>query len=121
MQTKSVLVVEDDPVLRLHAAEVFQDAGFHVVELENGDDALGYIVEQSRDIAAVFTDIYMPGDADGLYLADTVARNWPAIRVLVTSGRPGAPGNLPSNVRFLPKPWLPGEVITALQGSATLH
>ena len=121
MTSPCVLVVEDDPALRLHAATILEEAGFHVVELETGDDALGYLVEQSGAVAAIFTDVHMPGDADGLYLADTVARTWPGIRVLVTSGRRTAPPNLPRNVRFLPKPWLPAEVLSAMEGSLTLH
>ncbi len=121
MNAKAVLVVEDDPMLRTDASDMLQEAGFYVVELDNGDDALSYIVEQSREVAAVFTDVQMPGDADGLYLAEAVARNWPHIKVLVTSGHIAAPRDLPKGVRFVPKPWLPREVISALQDAQTVH
>ncbi len=118
---KSVLVVEDDPLLRTDAVMMFEEAGLSVVEMESADEALAYIFEQASDIGAIFTDVQFPGEADGFDLAGTVAANWPHITVMVTSGRARPPSDLPKTVRFVPKPWQPLDVLTAMQNAVTLH
>lgn len=118
---KSVLVVEDDPLLRTDAVMMFEEAGLSVVEMETADEALAYVVERAGDIAAVFTDVQFPGEADGFDLADAVATHWPHIAVLVTSGRARPPADLPASVRFVPKPWRPLDVLTAMQNAVTIH
>ncbi len=116
-----MLVVEDDPLLRTDAVMMFEEAGLSVVEMESADEALAYIFEQANDIGAIFTDVQFPGEADGFDLAGTVAAHWPHITVLVTSGRARPPADLPKSVRFLPKPWRPLDVLTAMQNSVTVH
>lgn len=118
---KSVLVVEDDPLLRTDAAMMFEEAGLSVVEMETADEALAYVLEQASDIAAIFTDVQFPGEADGFDLAGAVASRWPHITVLVTSGRARPPADLPKSVRFVAKPWRPRDVLTAMQSAVTLH
>src|SRR4051812_965056 len=70
-----VLIVEDEFLLRMDAAEMVRAAGFEVVEAANADQAIE-ILEARPDITVMFTDIQMPGSMDGL--------NWP--------GRSGAAG-----------------------------
>ena len=114
---RSVLVVEDDPFLRCDAAALLSDAGIDVVEMESGDNALAYVFEQAESIGAVFTDVQMPGDTDGLDLAQYVASNWPHIRVVLTSGLMHPSCELPGNIKFVPKPWMLADVLGALQPS----
>ena len=121
VQAKSVLVVEDDPLLRMDAALMFEEAGLSVVELESADEALVYVFEQANDVGAIFTDVQFAGEADGFDLAGAVATHWPHITVLVTSGRVRPPCDLPKSVRFVPKPWRPLDVLTAMQNAVTLH
>ena len=118
---KAVLVVEDDPLLRMDATMMFEEAGLSVVEMESADEALAYVYEQAGDIGAIFTDVQFPGDADGFDLAGAVATHWPHITVLVTSGRTRPPQDMPETVRFLPKPWRPLDVLTAMQNAVTYH
>jgi CheY-like chemotaxis protein len=113
---KRVLVVEDDPMLRMDAATMLEEAGLEVVQLETGDSALAYVLEQSEDVGAVFSDVQMPGDTDGLDLAQYIAVNWPAITIVLTSGHVHPTQDLPGNIRFVSKPWVPGEVLAALTG-----
>lgn len=115
------MVVEDDPIQRIDAVLLFEEAGLDVVEMETADDALLYLFERSHDLAAIFTDVQFPGEADGFDLAGTVAAHWPHIAVLVTSGRARPPGDLPASVRFVEKPWRPLDVLTAMRGAATRH
>lgn len=109
----AVLVVEDEPLVRTMAAEIIMDAGYRVFEACDGSDALT-ILEGRDDIAAVFTDIEMPG-MSGLDLAASIRGQWPTIAVLVTSGRvrPGA-GMLPEGADFIPKPYMPSDMIARI-------
>ena len=66
-----VLVVEDEYLLRLNAADMIRAADFQVIEAASADEAIA-ILESRDDIAVVFTDIQMPGSMDGLKLARTV-------------------------------------------------
>ena len=118
---RAVMVVEDDPILRIDAVLLFEEAGLDVVEMESADDALAYLFERARDLAAIFTDVQLPGEADGFDLANAVAAHWPHIAVLVTSGRARPPGDLPASVRFVEKPWRPLDVLTAMHDAVTLH
>ena len=63
-----VLVVEDEPLLRIDAVDIIEDAGFEVVEAGNAREALD-ILNSRSDIRIVFTDVSMPGSLDGLRLA----------------------------------------------------
>ena len=114
MFAKRVLVVEDDPMLRMDAAALFEEAGLEVVQLETGDSALSYVLEQADSVGAVFSDVQMPGDTDGLDLAQYIAVNWPAITVVLTSGQVHPTTDLPGNIRFVSKPWVAAEVLAAL-------
>ena len=118
MPSKSVLVVEDDPAILISAVSIFEDAGIQVLSFNNADDALAHVYEQPEDVSAIFTDLQMPGRMDGLLLAEIVGRHWPKMRVLLTSGRVQPMGRLPGNVHFIPKPWMPAQVLNAL-GAAT--
>jgi CheY-like chemotaxis protein len=100
-----VLVVEDEYLVRLYAADVLADAGFDVVQANNADEAIA-VLEQRRDIRLVFTDIDMPGEMDGLKLAAAVRDRWPPIELILTSGKYN-PGDdcIPDRGHFLPKPY----------------
>lgn len=118
---RSVMVVEDDPLLRIDAVMLFEEAGLDVVEMESADEALAFLLERAQDLAAIFTDVKFPGEADGFDLAGTAAAHWPHIAVLVTSGRASRPADLPASVRFVRKPWRPLDVLTAMQDAVTVH
>jgi CheY-like chemotaxis protein len=100
----TVLVVEDDEILRMCTANVVADAGFVTVEAANADEAIA-ILESRSDIALLFTDIQMPGSMDGLGLARTVQDRWPTIKIILVSGREELSGReRPVNSRFFQKP-----------------
>lgn len=99
----TVLVVEDDPLVRMVAVTQLQDRGFAVLEAPSGDEAR-VLVKQNRQIAIVFSDVQMPGTMDGIALARWLASECPAIKVLLTSGRAMLPTRT-SAWRFLPKPY----------------
>jgi CheY-like chemotaxis protein len=98
-----VLLVDDEPLIRLLAADSLQDAGFDVAEAGSADEALAVLRSRS-DVGLLFTDINMPGELDGLELAELVHRSWPVVKLLVTSGK-GLRAPLPDDGRFLCKPY----------------
>ena len=67
-----VLIVEDEPLVRMMVIELFQDEGFEVLEAANADQALGIFGERD-DVALLFTDVEMPGSIDGYALARWVS------------------------------------------------
>jgi CheY-like chemotaxis protein len=110
-----ILVVEDEFLLRMDAAEMVAAAGFAVVEAANADEAIE-ILETRSDIAVVFTDIQMPGTMDGLRLARAVRGRWPPIKIVATSGHlTVAETDLPEGGRFLPKPYSAVDVTCVLR------
>lgn len=66
-----ILVVEDEALIRMGAAQMLEHAGFAVVEACNAHDAID-VLESRADIRAIFTDIHMPGTWDGMRLARMV-------------------------------------------------
>jgi CheY-like chemotaxis protein len=80
-----VLVVEDEPILRMMAMDLVEEAGFEALEAADADEAIAKL-ETRPDIRILFTDIQMPGSMDGLKLARAVRDRWPPIRIILTSG-----------------------------------
>lgn len=110
-----ILVVEDDTLLRMHAAEMIEEAGFEVLEAQNADEAIK-LLEARMDIAVVFTDIDMPGSMNGLKLAHAVANRWPPIRIVATSGHfQMRDGDLPAGGLFIAKPYLSQQILSTLR------
>lgn len=102
--TPTVLVVEDEPLIRLDTIYWFEEAGFITIEAGNAADALA-LLRARTEIGLLFTDIDMPGDMNGLQLAHVVCKEWPDLRIMLTSGRMApSSGDLPLGATFIPKP-----------------
>ena len=101
-----VIVVEDEVLVRMVAVEVLSGAGYVVLEAEHAAMALEHLASRADEVAAICTDVHMPGLIDGMGLAKHVAATWPAIGLLIMSGkaRP-ADGELPVRAHFLAKPY----------------
>ena len=118
MSERTVVVVEDDPVLRSDAVAMLDAAGLSVVDFETADEAVAFLEARSGKVAAVLTDVQMPGRLDGFDLAVKVSMSWPDVTVLMTSGMARPSSLLIPSVVFLPKPWLALDVIVAMQNAA---
>jgi two-component system, response regulator PdtaR len=106
-----VLLVEDEPLVRMFGADVLEEAGFEVVEAGDGDEALA-VLEARTDIAVLFTDVNMPGSLDGLDLARVVHARRPEIKLLIASGQVRlGQDEIPDAGRFLPKPYGPDAIL----------
>jgi DNA-binding NtrC family response regulator len=115
-----VLVVEDDPMLRLMAVGMVEDAGFEAIATGNADEAIR-ILESRKDIRIVFTDIDLPGSMDGMKLAACVRDRWPPVEIILTSGH-FAPKDvaLPARGLFFAKPYDPHAVSNAMRRMSAL-
>lgn len=101
----TVLVVEDDPTLRMLIADALSMLPVHVVECECADDALR-VLEKGDLFNLVLTDIRMPGQLDGLDLANMIWHRWPTLPVILTSGHCVVTSQqLPHGSTFIAKPW----------------
>jgi two-component system, response regulator PdtaR len=98
--------VEDEPLVRMTAADELEEAGFHVLEAANADVALKVLEARSDEVRVLFTDVGMPGSMDGVELAEQVHRRWPHVLLLISSGyaRPH-PDEIPDHGQFMPKPY----------------
>ena len=109
-----VLVVEDEPIIRLGMVSSIEDAGYTVIEAANADEAIARL-DQDDDVRVVVTDVDMPGSMDGIRLAHYVRRRWPPIQLLVISGKVGVvPGQLPEGARFMSKPYQEPQFISTI-------
>jgi CheY-like chemotaxis protein len=102
-----VLLVEDEPLVRMTAADELEEAGFQVLEAANADVALKVLEVRSDEVQVLFTDVDMPGSMDGLALAEQVHARWPHVLLLISSGyaRPH-PDEIPDHGQFVPKPYI---------------
>lgn len=105
MSSPKILVVEDEPLIRIGLASLVEEAGFVALEAGNADEAIA-IIERDGNVALVITDVDMPGTMDGIRLAHFVRNRWPPIQLIVISGKIGvASDELPAGVRFFGKPY----------------
>jgi CheY-like chemotaxis protein len=108
----TILVVEDDALLRLYATNLLEDHGFRVVEAENADAALK-LLETRDDVRLLFTDIQMPGSCDGMDLARQVYARWPSILLVITSGQvKPAQEEIPDHGHFIGKPYQANDLLS---------
>jgi len=80
----TVLLVEDEILVRIWTADELREAGFDVVEAANADEALSRLRDDGP-VDLMMTDIRMPGSMDGLRLAKTVHAAWPSLKIVVAS------------------------------------
>lgn len=115
MKSGAILIVEDEPLIRMFAADTLADAGF--ITLEAGDvREAETVLHQRQDVALIFTDIDLPGESDGLALASRVCAERPEIEIIVTSGEHRLPRDaVPDNGEFLPKPYSPNDLLKLVQ------
>lgn len=106
-----LVLVVDDEVMRFLAADTLEETGFQVLEAEDARAAL-HVLAEHPGVHVLFTDINMPGALDGLDLAREVHERWPAIKLVVTSGRlRPLSSEIPDSGRFIAKPYSPDSLV----------
>ena len=104
------LVVEDDRIQRELAATLLEESEMGVIECESAEAALVALEKMGPAVAMIFTDVNLAGKIDGVELAHFATELYPNVHVTVTSGY-ALPRGLPDGTTFLPKPWLPLDVL----------
>ena len=100
------LVVDDDALILMEATSILEDAGFQVLKAMNVVQALKILNQHHDAVQLLFTDVHMPGVADGFDLARKTNERWPHIAVVVASGQAQPePGDLPEGATFIGKPF----------------
>jgi CheY-like chemotaxis protein len=103
-----VLIVEDDVLLRLVTANNLRDAGFEVIEAANSAEAIRIL--DCIPVDVLFSDIDMPGNMDGLALAQWVHQRRVDTRIILTSSGERPLGGAKEYASFLPKPYAEKDV-----------
>ena len=110
---RTVLVVEDEELVRETITAELQDAGFVVFEAETAERGLEMLEE--KPVGVLFTDIRLPGRTDGWDLAEKARSLYPNLPVIYATGFSAeTPRFVPQSV-FLRKPYLPSAVLAAIE------
>jgi CheY-like chemotaxis protein len=110
----TILVVENEALVRLEVADRLARSGLIVLIASNADEAIA-LLDGHPEIELLFTDVRMPGSMDGIRLAHHVRGRWPPVKIIVASGMIGADlDDLPDGSLFLSKPYAPESLDDAL-------
>jgi two-component system, response regulator PdtaR len=111
-ENRTVLVVEDNVLVRIMIAEELREAGMRVIEAGNADEALLHFAA-GNGIDFVFADVELPGSMNGFELVRRLRANFPDLKALMTSGR--LPAHTAASIApFVPKPYNLTDVITCI-------
>ena len=84
LELPTVMVVEDEVLVRIDVSEYLRSQGFRVVEAANADEAK-QILSSGERVEVLFSDVNMPGSMDGLALAYWVREHQPWTEIILTS------------------------------------
>ena len=113
--SETILLVEDDELVRLLVQQTLSDNGYTVLETGNGEQARHVCREHQDPIQLMLTDVVMPGGVNGQQLAKELASLCPQLKVLFMSGYTDNAivhqGVLEPGIAFLPKPFTPADLL----------
>jgi two-component system cell cycle sensor histidine kinase/response regulator CckA len=110
---ETILLVEDEEEVRPLIADALRSYGYRVIEASNGAEALDIAGREGGSIDMLLSDVVMPG-MNGRELSEQLLMDWPALKVLFTSGYPADTiirhGIAHATTAYLEKPYLPDEL-----------
>ncbi|MBA3501932.1 MAG: response regulator, partial [Deltaproteobacteria bacterium] len=117
--TETLLLIEDEPLLRDRLGRVLRNYGYNVIECESGPGALEAWREHAARIDLVLSDIVMPGGLDGRQVVQLLRRDRPELCVIYSSGfspeHAGHGEQLVDGVNFLEKPYAPSTLLQLIR------
>ncbi len=116
----TILVVDDEVLLRWMVAEELRAKGFVVVEAANSDEARA-ILQTSAPISVVMTDVRMPGSMDGLGLAQWVRAARPDLKIVIASAHVPAASSPDIADAFFLKPYDIDRLVDRIRALAVTH
>jgi len=109
-ETHTVLVVEDEVLIRMVISEYLRECGYRVIEAAHADEAISILKEPDVDVDIVFSDVEMVGSMDGFALGRWVRANRPEVQVIM-AGSPERAANMAGDLcesgPLLSKPYDP--------------
>src|SRR5437899_6222534 len=87
---ETILLVEDEVLIRMPLAQYLRDCGYKVIEAVNADEAMTVLLHQETVIDIVFSDIEMTGSTDGFGLSKWVREHRPGLAVILAGTVPRA-------------------------------
>jgi DNA-binding response OmpR family regulator len=114
----TILVVEDEVLIRLVIAEYLRECGYKVHEAAHAEEAMAVLQAPEVSVDIVFSDVMMPGPMDGFALARWIRDNHPGIDVMLTSGIDRSAeiaGTLCEAGPLLEKPYQPHGVVDRIK------
>jgi len=118
---RTVLVVEDDPAVRFLVKDILIHNDYHVIEAEDGEEALDLAHEHMDEIVLLLTDMVMPKGVSGRELASRLLAERPALKVIYTSGYSPDLFDpsliLEEGINYLPKPYTSDMLAQILRGA----
>ena len=103
------LVVEDDQFQREMLSDLLRDEQMDVIACDSAEAAEAVLERVGPSLRLLVTDVELAGQENGIELADGAKRHFPALNVVIVSGRDNLP--LPPDVHFLRKPWQPLDLL----------
>ncbi|MBV8889777.1 MAG: PAS domain S-box protein [Alphaproteobacteria bacterium] len=104
LASETILLVEDNPEVKEIAASLLDQLGYQVNAVDSATEAM-QVLDSGERVDLVFSDVVMPGDFDGLALANRVSKEYPQIPVLLTSGYAKAASAAEKGFTILRKPY----------------
>lgn len=115
MATASILVLEDDDLLRMLLVEIIEDIGKAAVAYSSADEGMNFLESGADQLSLIISDINMPGILNGYALSKIVTLRWPSLSMILTSGEIQGVLELGPNISFLPKPWRVDAMVNSIQ------
>ena len=120
----TVLVVEDEPVVRDMTTQLLTRSGYEVIAVANGAEAMTRLAEPETSIDVLITDVIMP-NISGIELAELVMDRYPLMGVVLLSGYTAETLNLERvtsrGATFVPKPVTSGQLLVAVQQAQAMR
>lgn len=117
---QTVLVVEDDQLQRELVSVIFEESDMHVIACMSAEAAAAVLEKVGSELTLMFTDVDLDGEISGIDLAKIARERFPHIDVIVTSGYE-MEDDVPDDVVFMQKPWLPLELLRQAEMSRQRH
>lgn len=109
-----IIVIEDDPTLRVLMVDIMIEIGARSVGFETADDALTYLLQAHGQCRLVIADHGVPGQIQGTEFIEMVKGKWPSIKAILTSGYSLDPASIPHSTIYLHKPWSLDDLVIAI-------
>lgn len=117
----TILVVEDEALIRMSTTATLEDAGFRVLEAGSSAEEID-ILSHHGEVTIMMTDVNMPGPMNGLVLVAQVRCDHPDIRSIVVSGHSNAmEASMAGATGFLPKPYMAQTMVQAVNDTIHRH